>query len=67
MIGSLKVYEETLQDQEARREEQLLLSKGVGKPKKYEEGGYHERGCGHGWRGGRGRGMNDERSQENPM
>ena len=36
-IRSLKIYEEKLRDQEARREEQLLLSKAMGKPKKYEE------------------------------
>ena len=55
-IGSLKIYEEKLQDREARKEEQLLLSKVVGKPKKYEEISSCGRGRGRGWREGRGRG-----------
>ena len=33
-IGSSKIYEEKLRDREARREEQILLSKAAGKQKK---------------------------------
>ena len=51
-IGSLKIYEEKLRDQEARREEQLLLSKAAGKQKKYEESSTRGRGRGRRWRGG---------------
>ena len=51
-IGSLKIYEEKLRDREARREEQLLLSKAARKQKKYEESNTRGRGRGRGWRGG---------------
>ena len=40
-IGSLKIYEEKLQDWKSRREEKLPLSKAVEKPNKYDEGGSH--------------------------
>ena len=63
-IGSLKIYEEKLQDREARREEQLLLSKAAGKQKKYEESSTRGRGRGRGWRGGRGRGRGDGKQNE---
>ena len=63
-IGSLKIYEEKLRDREARREEQLLLSKAAGKQKKYEESNTRGRGRGRGWRGGRGRGRGDGKQHE---
>ena len=63
-IGSLKIYNEKLQDREAWREEKLLLSKAAGKPKKYEKSSTRGRGHGHGWRGGRGRGRGDGKQHE---
>ena len=63
-VGSFKMYEEKLQDREARREEQLHLSKTTGKPKKYEESSTRGRGHGRGWRGGRGRGRGDGKRHE---
>ena len=63
-IRSLKIYEEKLRDREARREEQLLLSKSAGKQKKYEESSTRGRGRGRGWRGGQGRGRGDGKQHE---
>ena len=58
------MYEEKLQDREALREDQLLLSKATRKPNKYEEGSSHGRGRGQGWRGGQGRGRGDSKQHE---
>ena len=63
-IGSLKIYKEKLRDREARREEQLLLSKATGKPKKYEESSTGGRGHGRRWRGEQGRGRGDGKQHE---
>ena len=63
-IGLLKIYEEKLQDREAQREEQLLLSKAAEKQMKYEESSTCGRARGRGWRRGQGRGRGDGKQHE---
>ena len=53
-----------LQDREAQREEQLLLSKAAEKQMKYEESSTCGRAHGRGWRRGQGRGRGDGKQHE---
>ncbi|XP_078437386.1 uncharacterized protein LOC144707943 [Wolffia australiana] len=65
VVGSLKIYEEKLQDRVSRREEQVLLAKALGKSKKPSLEGSFGRARGRGRSRGRGRGKGRGRNDDN--